>query len=238
MVIAVLDDEFGCGAKLSKSLGLPLVKATPDSYYLALEKGQWIVRDGRQGRNFFIRIDLDTDLGVLKKQKLNPKKDLLSRALGVPRQNNYLVLDGTLGFARDAVHMIACGAQVVGYEKHPITFLLLESALHQAAEVQKHLSIFQGDCLLGVKAQLDTVDCVYLDPMFENVKKKSAPKKSLAFLREISPVDVDVQRVIEGAIGLGIKRLVVKRPINSDHLYGKPNIVYEGKLIRYDVYTR
>ena len=42
----------------------------------------------------------------------------------------------------------------------------------------------------------------------------------------------------ETAIKLGVKRVVVKRPLKSENLYGKPNIVYPGKLIRYDVYTR
>ncbi|MEM7646659.1 MAG: class I SAM-dependent methyltransferase, partial [Pseudomonadota bacterium] len=100
------------------------------------------------------------------------------------------------------------------------------------------LSLFNEDAIDFIDRVYEQVDCFYFDPMFEDVKKKSAPKKEMALLREVGSQELNVQRVIKKVREHGTKRIVVKRPINGDYLEERPQISYKGHLIRYDVYTR
>ena len=197
-----------------------------------------MVRDSRQSKNFQLSVDLHKDFEQIQRQKINPKKDLLCRSVGYKGEPDFTVFDGTLGMAKDALHLLSCGAKVVGVERNPVIHFLLQQSLEKGRDFLAGLQIVAGESLEILQQWAPQVDVVYLDPMFENLKQKSAPKKGLAFLREISGTEGGVSEIVEKAIKLGVKRVVVKRPLKSENLYGKPNIVYEGKLIRYDVYTR
>ncbi len=236
MAVVVLDDGSERCKQVSADLNLPL-QADPEAYYLIYGAQGWEVRDQRQGKGFRLLFDWDGDFATIRKQKLNPKKDLLCRALSFKGGAPTTIMDGTLGMGKDTLHLLACGAQVVGVERHPVIYFLQAQAL-QRSQLQSSLQILKGETGEQLSEWADKIDGLYLDPMFENAKQKSAPKKGLAFLREVATEDQDVQRVIARAIELGVKRVVVKRPYRGDHLYGKPNNIFEGKLIRYDVYTR
>lgn len=237
MAVVVLSDGSQRAQDLAKTLGLALVDQ-PKDYYLVFEKNKWRVRDARQGTGFEISVDLQQQYQAFKKQKINPKKDILSRALDYKGQENFIFIDGTLGFAKDSLHMLSMGANVIGVERNPLPHFLVSQSLRESQELQGRLTTYCADVSDLLPTLMSQSSTLYLDPMFENAKNKSAPKKNLALLREISPIDADVQGVIEKAIKLGVKRVVVKRPLKGQQLYGKPNIVYQGKLIRYDVYTR
>lgn len=237
MAIDILDDGSLEAQSLSQQLGLPL-SSSPREYFFTKEAGFWVLRDFRQGKSFKLELSLEKELQVLRDQKINPKKDLLCRAVGFKGDSHDKVIDGTLGFGKDSMHLVSCGAEVIGFERNPLIFFLLEQSLDKSLSLQEKIQIFFGETVELLPQFLDESSVLYLDPMFENTKQKSSPKKNLAFLREVSHVDNDVQRVIAGAIELGVKRVVVKRPLKGQQLSGKPNIVYEGKLIRYDVYTR
>lgn len=236
MALSVLNTGLSQEKELSEKLSLPL-QESPQDYFLFFQDQQWLVGHGQQGSKFQIELDFNKEFERLQGQRLNPKKDLLSKALGYEAGRVQTVLDGTLGLAKDAVHMLHCGFTVIGCERNPVTHFLLQQAFEKCTteECQK-FSIIEGDVESLLSNMRDQVDVLYLDPMFENARQKSAPKKGLAFLRTISAVDVDVHRVIEKALDLKIKRVVVKRPLKGGQLFDKPSIVYEGKLVRYDVY--
>lgn len=237
MDVVVLKDGLPGTELLAKNLGLPLV-GEPRAYYLCFENEEWVVRDQRQGKNFVIRFDLREEFDRMVAQKVNPKKDLLCRALCFKGEEDFWVIDGTLGVAKDSIHLISCGAKVIGVEKNPITYFLLKSAQDRLDFKKDQFEIINGKTEVQCSQWADKAQALYLDFMFENAKQKSAPKKNMAFLREISPVDDDVRGVIGKCLEAGIKRIVVKRPLKGSQLYDKPNVVLEGKLVRYDVYTR
>jgi hypothetical protein len=237
MALSILDTGQSIEKEMGQKWGLPLERR-PAAYYLSFENTKWVVRDTRQGRNFVLSPDLNQELAFLQKQRLNPKKDLLSRSLGGLSKEGDWVVDGTLGFGRDSLHLLACGFRVVGVEKNPITYELMRQALDAAPELSSRLRIQEGDVLDVITQREEKLQALYIDPMFENSQQKSAPKKGLAFLREISDSEFDVQGVISRALSRDIKRVVVKRPLKGRQLYGSPQHIYEGKLIRYDVYTR
>lgn len=240
MVVLVLANQWkDLSTDLATKSGLSVVHEIPQDYYFEFDSEGLCVKDGRQSKNFLIRLDLDKEFERIRAQRISRQKDLLCRAVGYKKGvESYKVLDGTFGLGKDAIHLAAFGCHVTGCEANPITFHFFEEALVRATSLQKLVSVVHDDTLELVEERVNSVDCLYLDPMFENIKKKSAPKKNLAFLREIAIAAGDVEKVMEKADRLGIKRMVVKRPINSEHLYRKPNLTFQGNLIRYDVYTR
>jgi 16S rRNA (guanine1516-N2)-methyltransferase len=239
MVIFNIDPAYaGKSLELAKLTHLPIVKEIPQGFYFCFKENQLIVKKEELGANFFLQLDLQKEWSRFKGQKINFKKDLLSRALGYKGQETYKVLDGTLGFAKDALHMFFLGCQVIGIESNPIIFALIKDALDNQIESAKRINIYLGDSFNLLSNFMDELNCLYLDPMFEDIKKKSAPKKEMAFLRAVKSPSQDMQRVIERALELGIKRIVVKRPLKGESLYRKPNNTYKGKLIRFDVYTK
>jgi 16S rRNA (guanine1516-N2)-methyltransferase len=237
MALTVLDDGTEAACHLAQQLKLPLQKH-PDDYHLICEKGRWCVRDQRQGAGFRLDLNLGDILRDHQRQQINPKKDLLCRALGYRGQAVFRVLDGTLGLGKDAMHLLACGVEVVGVERHPVLFFLLQQSVQSDLPSTSTLPVLFGDVSSHLREWGTRVEALYLDPMFENIKQKSAPKKGLAFLRSLTVCDTDVTEVGVRALQFGVKRVVVKRPLKGDHLAGKPNIVFKGKLVRYDVYTR
>jgi 16S rRNA (guanine1516-N2)-methyltransferase len=81
-----------------------------------------------------------------------------------------------------------------------------------------------------------TEEVIYFDPMFDDINEKSLPKKEMRIFRSFIGHDMDAKTVVEMAKKRGPKRLVVKRPRLSKVLLDSPNIVFEGKATRYDVY--
>ena len=212
-------------------------------YYLVIESGVLKVRHQGLGRRFSIDLDFEKEIRRIQEQKRNFKTDILCRSLGYRGQKFFKVIDGTLGIGHDALCLVSFGIHVLGFESNPTIFCLLNSALERASHLKGSFEIRQMDCCEWVSQFFDGSDksdnkrdCLYLDPFFEGIEKKSKPRKSMAFLRSFRGGGCHIQKVIPLALGKGIKRVVVKRPIKGDYLYGKPNFLYKGKLIRYDVY--
>ena len=239
MAIFVLDQPDFPSSEVAQKVGGELCVTPPDNaFFLCFENHRLIAKqlDGRLVRT--IAPDFSEELRRLSIQKINPKKDLLCRALGFSGQSDYKIFDGTFGFGKDALHMVSAGAQVIGSELSPVVFALIDSELARNAELGEKLKVLFGDTVDSLSQVLSPIDVVYLDPMFEEVQKKSAPKKNLAFLRDYAVMDTDFEAIREASWSLGVKRLVVKRPLKSEHYGRKPQNMFRGKLIRYDVYLR
>lgn len=237
MVVPVLDDGSEASCQLAERLDLPLEKS-PESYYLVFVENQWVVRDPRQGAQFSIQLDFNKELEKLTRQRLSVKRDLLCRAVGFQGQEDYTVIDGTLGAGKDSLLLYHFGVSILGIEQHSITHCLVESALAKSELDTKKFQIKKAETCDFLQQGQWQAQVLYLDPMFENTSQKSAPKKTLAFIRELETPPMDVEKIILKAFEVGIKRVVVKRPLKAAQLYGKPSSVLRGKLIRYDVYTR
>ena len=80
-------------------------------------------------------------------------------------------------------------------------------------------------------------DVVYLDPMFPHRKKSAAVKKEMRLFQQLLGPDEDADLLLEPALALAKKRVVVKRPSGAPFLAGKkPQIEMLGKANRFDVY--
>ena len=80
-------------------------------------------------------------------------------------------------------------------------------------------------------------DVVYLDPMFPHRKKSAAVKKEMRLFQQLLGPDEDADALLQPALALALKRVVVKRPAGAPYLADKkPQIEMQGKANRFDIY--
>ena len=109
--------------------------------------------------------------------------------------------------------------------------------VQRACELFKvNFKLFQGDTLDTLKDYKGYVDCLYLDPLFETVKMKSAPQKGMAFLRSRQYLASSVSDIFPRAQDLKIPRWVLKRPLGGEPLFPGVSFSLSGKMVVYDVY--
>lgn len=172
------------------------------------------------------------------------KKELLIRALGIKPNEQHDVFDATAGLGKDSFIMASRGANVTMFEKNPLIFLLLEDGLVRAnnddktVEISKNMSLINTDFLEYTPANKPYA--VYLDPMFPERRKSALVKKDMQVFHLIlhdTPI-TDENLMLQKALDIADKKVVVKRPIKAPNLAGRyPNHVVSGKTCRYDVYV-
>ena len=168
------------------------------------------------------------------------KNQPLAKAVG--RDATHIV-DSTAGFGHDAFLLACMGYTVTAFERNPFIHLMLNDALTRAQEhpetrsiIGDRLRIEHGDSR-SILDQLEPApDTIYLDPMFESGRSRSAlPKKPAQILRNIVGEDVDSIDLFETA-RRSATRVVVKRTDGDPPLVDAPTHSIKGKIVRYDVY--
>lgn len=131
------------------------------------------------------------------------------------------------------------GCAVILLERSKPVFLLLKHNLSFA-----EIKIYNIDAKEYLK-KLDDInidkknypDVIYFDPIFPEKSKTALSRKSAILLRKTVGDDVDAAEVFELALKKAKKRVVVKRPLHAKNInLLKPDIVYAGKAVRFDVY--
>ena len=91
--------------------------------------------------------------------------------------------------------------------------------------------------ILAQLADSERPDVVYLDPMFPERTKHALVKKEMRLFRDVVGDDMDADALMELALEVARKRVVVKRPRKADSVAGrKPGYQLLGKSSRFDVY--
>lgn len=225
-------------SELMQRLQVPIWHEIPSrGYYLWDDGSRLSLKCCEEPDQFQITVDPEKAFTLFRQQKINFKKDILSRAIGFKGDLPFYVLDGTMGFGRDDFYFLSLGCEVTACEAHPVVYALMADVQPHFDLLKTHLKLHFGDTLDFLKNVTREYDCFYLDPMFENKDKKTKPKKEMAYLRDHSVIVSDTEDLIRVALERGCKRVVVKRPINGEYLVKKPNAQLKGKLIRYDIYT-
>jgi len=183
-------------------------------------------------------------------QRMAGGRDLLLRAVG-RLDEGATVVDATAGLGADAFHLASRGIRVVMVEREPLVAALLEDALHRARsgregasaqQAAERLTLLVGDAR-EVLGGLDPAPAVVvLDPMYPNERKRSRPNKGMALFRALVGGDIDGAEVLEAALRLASRRVVVKRPLRGLPLGSaagapRPTGSVMGTTIRYDLYA-
>ncbi len=171
------------------------------------------------------------------------KTGAFSQALG---KKTLTVVDATAGWGQDSLAMFRMGYDVLSIERSPVMAELLADGfkrLQQLAWVQQlnlTAPLLKSGNAIELLEQLDfQPDCIYLDPMFQPKRKKSAlAKKSIMVLRDLVGDDMDKEELFAAALKATGKRVIVKSPDYAEPLGGKPSESFQGKLLRYDVYLK
>lgn len=182
------------------------------------------------------------------------KKELLPRSLGVDRGQTR-VIDLTAGMLVDSVTLLQLGCRVLACERNPIVAAAIQLALQKAhselapkqslsanAHWLSGLEFVQSDArdiLLSLRERKEWQGAsVLLDPMYPAKKSSALPKKSMQVFRAlVADCDRDASEVLLLALESEVSRVVVKRPLKAPVLFGKPQGVVRGKLVRFDIYT-
>lgn len=196
----------------------------------------WLHSDEEKERPITIEFDreLERHEGYFKKSSL--QKELLAKAIGVKGPYRPRVLDLTAGLLGDSLLFLSFGSEVWASERHPAIQFLIESALQNAKHPKKNNFHFLPGDAGDILKNPPPVDVIYFDPMFEDANEKTSPRKEMRIFRNLVGKDIDAENVLEKALAIRPKRVVVKRPRQSEYLLKKPSLEYIGKSTRYDVY--
>ena len=100
-----------------------------------------------------------------------------------------------------------------------------------------------GDDLQADRIEEDNLpvpDLIYLDPMFPQRRKSGLIGKKLQLLQKLEqPCSAQEEAdLLDAAMAVHPRRIVIKRPLKGPYLNGKkPHYSLEGKAIRYDCFV-
>lgn len=173
----------------------------------------------------------------------------LLKAVGIKKGNAHrpAVIDCTAGLGEDAWLLASHGCTVTAIERQPVIAALLDDAIKRAVKVKPEIA--QGLTLNKSNAvdwiasasshQSQAPDALVLDPMFPT-GRKAKERKPMRVLRMLAGDDDDAPALLDAALMTDVHRVCVKRPLHAPVIENtqrpKPDVVYKGKAVRFDVY--
>jgi 16S rRNA (guanine1516-N2)-methyltransferase len=180
------------------------------------------------------------------RHKIGGKDDLLAKAIALKSITKKTgeplrVLDLTAGLGRDAFHMAQLGCDVTALERN----MTLATALQRAwknSDREEKLNIVHADAVhyLSGLAVGREPDVIYYDPMFPEKKKSALAGKESQLLQLLAGEtsnEAEESQVFELALVKARHRVVVKRPLSAPFIGRKPEVIFKGKAVRFDVYV-
>jgi 16S rRNA (guanine1516-N2)-methyltransferase len=177
------------------------------------------------------------------------KGEQVAKAVGLgklPKGKTLSVIDATAGLGRDSLILAALHCEIQMYERNPSVRELLKDGLERAS-LSGDVAVIAKRMTLNLKDFLDasgtiedeSVDVVYLDPMFPDRTKSALVKKEMRVFKQLIGGDDDADQLFEPAYRIAKHRVVVKRPKAAPFLAGKtPSVQIKGKSGRFDIYTK
>jgi len=224
--------------------------------------GDPITRGGRALFADWSKLDVTSAQGKRIKQPIG-KALGIKKASDPP----LTVIDATAGWGEDSWLMAGLGCEVLMVERNRILATLLRDAMLRSAtdpavlQVAARLTLVQTNAIHLLrriayqhtghahdtsKIALDDLpqnlevfmhpDVVFLDPMFP-LRKKGAEGKPMKVVRQLVGGDDDSSQLLDAALRVAGKRVIVKRPLHGEPLGEREaDVTFEGKSMRYDVY--
>lgn len=245
--LAVLNDGRRPPAllqELAGALGVPLVDA-PQGASLLLRfspDGLEFCKPGDPTLPGVLRIDFSET--ATRRRILHPGRELVVQAAKVRTNQRPLLVDATAGLGRDGFLLAAAGFRVRMIEYNPVVAALLADGLERArgqiglSDTAARIELVPGDSLDYLAAPTEQPDVVYLDPMFPERSKSALVKQELRLLQLIDCKHTDPARLLQAALNVHARKVVVKRPLKGPCLMAAPPAYsLRGKAVRFDVYV-
>lgn len=171
--------------------------------------------------------------------------EAVAKAVGIKNDILPTVIDATAGLGRDAFVLASIGCKVRLVERHPVVRLLLQDGLQRAyadgeiGEMMQHnMQLLPVNHIEQLNPETDFADVVYLDPMYPHKQKSALVKKEMRVFQHLVGADLDADTLLEPALALAKKRVVVKRPDYAQFLAQKaPHFSRDTKNHRFDIYV-
>lgn len=193
-------------------------------------------------------IDLFRDKLLWRLAHSGKNSEAVCRAV-IGKTVNPLVFDATAGLGRESIILQSAGCQVYMFERNPVIWLLLKSAMTLAQANTEILSSLKNGLpqltsLGSVEEQfksgekLPEPDVIYYDPMFPQRTKSALVKKDMRVFHEIVGFDQDTTEYANYLLTVAKHHLVVKRPANEPplELALRRSSFVDGKACRFDCY--
>ncbi len=259
-----VDRQAAC--QLADRLGIDPARVCQSDQYqgdelaLVYVDGRWQLQSADSGHQ--VAIDFCTSRWRHRLRPSNLNGEYLVRALrGRQRDlSGSTVLDATAGLGGDSLLLAAAGFDVTLVERLPVLVYLLECAIADALDddmlgaIVARMTPVHDDSTRFMASLLHSgvrPDFVYLDPMYAAPaasgqqtlpKRSAAPRKEMVVLQELSdrlmPVGSDAAGLLESALAVAGKKVIVKRPLHAPSLANaKPSARLAGRAARFDIYA-
>ena len=167
----------------------------------------------------------------------------LAKAVGMKGGQSPTIIDATAGLGRDAFLLASLGSQIILIERsdtiHELLIAGMEAARQaggQHKDIIERMTLIHGDSIALLPHM--QADVVLVDPMHPTRQKSALVKAEIRAIRDIVGVDEDQQLLVETALAMATKRVVLKWPAKAAPLAGLRPASHQiiGKSIRYDVF--
>lgn len=248
--IAVLlrDDARQSEAEATaRELGLPLLgeKQSGFDLYMIFTEQRLALQLAEPG-NGPVSIDFTAGANAHRRRFGGGNGQAMARAVGFGKIESPALLDATGGLARDAFVFASLGANVTLIEQSALLCLLIETALREGkqcpeiSDICQRMQLIPGNALeiIPRTAGGNPVDVIYLDPMYPHREKSALVKKEMQLLHRLAGPDENAGDLLDLALQIAGKRVVVKRPgnappVSENRLSGSVS----SKNTRFDIYA-
>ena len=171
------------------------------------------------------------------------RRQHLPKAVGMRGGQSPTIIDATAGLGRDAFLLASLGSQVTLIERSDTIYKLLAAGMEAARQVGglykdiiDRMTLVHGDSIALLPHM--QADVVLVDPMHPPRQKSALVKAEMRAIRDIVGVDEDQLLLVETALTMATKRVVLKWPAKAEALAGLQPASHQiiGKSIRYDVF--
>jgi len=235
-------------ALLMDKFDIPRCPAIPESgFYLELDEyGLALYQAGLRAPGP-VRIDFVGGTMGHRQRFGGGRGQPLARAVGMKPGFSPDIWDATAGLGRDGFVLASLGSRVTLCERSPVLAGLLHDALRRAADdstigdwVRDRLQLVSADSCKRLRflEEAQRPQVVYMDPMYPAGKTHVEVKKEMRALQQIVGPDQDSEELLDIALRVALRRVVVKRPKRANSLHDrKPDTTIESKKTRYDIYV-
>ena len=174
---------------------------------------------------------LDQAINDKIKLRFSGKKDIFNKLFPI---KNSTLLDCTAGYGRDSYILRSMGFNVTMIENSPVMSLLLNNALKKLK--LSNFTMYHGNSYDYLSHSKKYYDYIYIDFMFDKLKKNSLSSKNDETLKLISFQENNKNNLITLAIKKSNSRVVVKEPKHSLSNILKPEYTIKTKLLNFNIY--
>jgi 16S rRNA (guanine1516-N2)-methyltransferase len=213
-------------------------------YCLQIKDQQWQLIDQDEPELTPFVIDFVSGKLAYRRKYGHAGGEAISKAVGIKKGHRPNIVDATAGLGRDAFVLATMGCRVHMIERSEVMATLLEDGVRRAEQdekigplIKEKLSLTCGDSRQELEHLPFEPEVIYLDPIFPHKDKSALVKKEMRIVQEIVGKNEDAGELLNVALTIATKRVVVKRPAYADYLAEiKPQTSIKTKKHRFDIY--